>query len=173
MQGFYQNKPQITPGGFGASLGYAPSQFMQKGVSREPEIKIIELSKYTIKFELYNTDLSVANSLRRIMIAEVPTMAIDIVEFKENTSALHDEYIAHRLGLIPLVSHDIDQYQMNDACTCQSMCNRCSVTYKLHTVCNDRDMMEVTSRHIDQGRMQETSVVPVVYVDDSERKTPF
>jgi DNA-directed RNA polymerase II subunit RPB3 len=120
----------------------------QKGRQNEPEIKITELSKYTIKFELYNTDLSVANSLRRIMIAEVPTMAIDIVEIKENTSALHDEYIAHRLGLIPLVSTDIDNFSMNDVCTCQSMCSKCSVTYKLYTVCSDRDQMEVTSRHI-------------------------
>jgi len=67
-------------------------------------VKILEHSRYLIKFELLNTDLSVANALRRIMISEVPTLTIDLVEVRENTSALHDEFIAHRLGLVPLVS---------------------------------------------------------------------
>lgn len=107
-----------------------------KGI-REPEIIVRELSKYTIKFELLNTDLAVANSLRRIIISEVPTMAIDLVEVKENTSALHDEFIAHRLGLIPLTSHGVEKFNMYDKCSCNSMCNSCSVTYKLHAVCSD------------------------------------
>ena len=76
----------------------------------EPEIKILELSKYQMVFELFNTDLSVANSLRRIIISEVPTMAIDIVEVRENTSPLHDEFIAHRIGLVPFLSHDIEEF---------------------------------------------------------------
>ena len=69
---------------------------------RFPKVDILHIAPYEIKFVLSDTDISVANTLRRIMIAEVPTMAIDLVEFHENTTVLNDEYIAHRLGLIPI-----------------------------------------------------------------------
>ena len=42
-------------------------------------LRILESSSYTMRFELTNIDLSVANALRRVIIAEVPTMAIDMV----------------------------------------------------------------------------------------------
>lgn len=65
-------------------------------------IEILESSEDYLKFNVENIDLSLANSLRRIMISEVPTMAIELVKIVNNTSCLNDEYIAHRLGLIPL-----------------------------------------------------------------------
>jgi len=133
----------------------------------EPEIRVLELSKYVIKFELLNTDLAVANSLRRIIIAEIPTLAIDLVEVKENTSALHDEFIAHRLGLIPLTSADVDNFAFSDKCTCDSMCPKCAVNFKLQALCSDRDQMEVNARHITP--LTETSVLPVQYTDDQGR----
>ncbi|PHT96368.1 DNA-directed RNA polymerases II, IV and V subunit 3 [Capsicum chinense] len=57
-----------------------------------------------MKFELRDKDSSIANALRHIMIVEVPTIAVDLVEIKVNSSVLNDEFISHRLGLIPLTS---------------------------------------------------------------------
>jgi len=70
--------------------------------TRDPKIEILELKEDFIRFILNDTDVSVANSLRRVMIGETPTMAIDLVEIDDNTSVLHDEFIAHRLGLVPI-----------------------------------------------------------------------
>src|SRR3989344_4095163 len=44
---------------------------------------------------------SLANAIRR-SVSEVPTLAIDEVEIFSNDSALYDEMISHRIGLIPL-----------------------------------------------------------------------
>lgn len=44
---------------------------------------------------------TLANALRR-SLSEVPTLAIDDVEIYKNDSALYDEVLAHRLGLVPL-----------------------------------------------------------------------
>lgn len=70
----------------------------------EPTFEIIQSDPRECVFLMSGVDISVANALRRIMLAEVPTMAIDFVEITTNTTALPDEFIAHRLGLIPLKS---------------------------------------------------------------------
>ena len=75
---------------------------------RHPKIRILSLDEEKCVFELTNTDPDIANALRRVMIAEVPTVAIDLVEIEVNTTVLNDEFIAHRLGLIPLVSHAVE-----------------------------------------------------------------
>jgi len=52
--------------------------------------------------EIKGIDAPFANALRRILIAEVPTIAFDKAVIYQNTSILQDEVLAHRLGLIPI-----------------------------------------------------------------------
>jgi DNA-directed RNA polymerase I and III subunit RPAC1 len=53
-------------------------------------------------FSLTGIDASIANAFRRILLAEVPTLAIEKVYVHNNTSVVADEVLSHRLGLIPL-----------------------------------------------------------------------
>jgi DNA-directed RNA polymerase I and III subunit RPAC1 len=58
--------------------------------------------KLDLTFSLVGVDTSLANALRRILISEVPTLAIEDVFIYQNTSIIQDEVLAHRLGLVPL-----------------------------------------------------------------------
>ncbi|KAM3235391.1 DNA-directed RNA polymerases II, IV and V subunit 3-like [Capsicum annuum] len=101
---------------------------------RFPRIKIHEANPDFMKFELRDTDSSIANALRHIMIVEVPTIAVDLVEIKVNSSVLNDEFISHRLGLIPLTSERAMSMRFlrdGDACDGDGQCEYCSVEFHL------------------------------------------
>eukprot|EP01138_Halocafeteria_seosinensis_P010258 gb/GECG01010476.1/.p1 GENE.gb/GECG01010476.1/~~gb/GECG01010476.1/.p1 ORF type:complete len:356 (+),score=41.24 gb/GECG01010476.1/:1-1068(+) len=68
---------------------------------RNPEIQVLSQEENRMRVLLSGTDTSVANALRRVMISEVPTVAIHLVTVQENTTILHDEFVSHRLGLVP------------------------------------------------------------------------
>jgi len=93
------------------------------------EIEILERSEKNTRFILRGVSIPFASALRRIMIAEVPSMAIDGVVIVENNSAMDDETLSHRLGLIPLKT-DLKTYVLPSECSCQSElgCNKCRVT---------------------------------------------
>ncbi len=75
-------------------------------------IEMIKKDKKTgrVTFLLKNSNPAFANALRRIMLEAVPSMAIEEVEFVDNNSALYDEVLAHRLGLMPLTT-DLKGYE--------------------------------------------------------------
>ena len=117
-----------------------------KPMRRQPKIEIKELREESITFVLSETDLSVANALRRVMISEIPTLAIDLVDIEKNTSVLHDEFIAHRLGMIPLrYDGDIGRLKENQECNCDDHCDQCSVILELDASCKSNVDLTVTS----------------------------
>jgi DNA-directed RNA polymerases I and III subunit RPAC1 len=76
------------------------------------EMNILEQpDENTLVFEMIHCDVSFANALRRILLAEVPTVALEHVYMWNNNSIIHDEVLAHRLGLIPL---NIDARYLED-----------------------------------------------------------
>ncbi|HIK01628.1 TPA: DNA-directed RNA polymerase subunit D [archaeon] len=55
-----------------------------------------------LEFTLEESTSAFANAIRRIIMSEIPVLAIRDVTFIDNGSALYDEVLSHRLGLIPL-----------------------------------------------------------------------
>ncbi|GMH23628.1 hypothetical protein Nepgr_025471 [Nepenthes gracilis] len=138
-----------------------------EGVSyqRYPRVKIREMRDDYVKFELRDTDSSVANALRRVMIAEVPTIAIDLVEIEVNSSVLNDEFIAHRLGLIPLTSDRAMSMRFSrdcDACDGDGQCEYCSVEFHLRARCIGDQTLDVTSKDLISS---DHTVTPVDFSD--------
>lgn len=71
----------------------------------------INITKRRLNFEIIDSDVAIVNCLRRIILAEYPTVAIGFdpynqqandITFLKNTSALHNEFLGHRISLIPV-----------------------------------------------------------------------
>lgn len=91
------------------------------------KLKIIKKGKEKITFVLDNSNPAFANAFRRIMTSEIPILAVEYVDFEENTSGLFDETVAHRVGLIPL-TFEPKLYNLKEGCKCGGKgCSRCEV----------------------------------------------
>jgi DNA-directed RNA polymerase subunit L len=58
-------------------------------------------------FEIHDVDVSVVNAIRRTILTDIPVVGFmgeekPSFEIKKNTGPLHNEFLQHRLGLIPL-----------------------------------------------------------------------
>ncbi|XP_066474621.1 DNA-directed RNA polymerases I and III subunit RPAC1 isoform X3 [Tiliqua scincoides] len=65
-------------------------------------VDLVHMDENTLEFDMVGIDAAIANAFRRILLAEVPTMAVEKVFVFNNTSIVQDEILAHRLGLIPI-----------------------------------------------------------------------
>ncbi len=97
------------------------------------KIELIDNNKKQnrLTFAIRDTTVAFVNLLRKTIMDEVPTMAIEDVEFRKNSSVLYDEIIAHRLGLLPLKT-DLKSYVLPEECTCKGEgCSKCQLTLSL------------------------------------------
>lgn len=108
------------------------------------KLVVRELTDARCSFTVDGVRPDIVNALRRTLIADVPKMAIDEVEFHmgpirdeegneyDSNSALFDEMIAHRLGMVPIPT-DIQHFTFRDQCECGGAgCPHCTIIYVLN-----------------------------------------
>lgn len=108
------------------------------------DIEIREMKEDFARFVVTDANPQLVNSLRRVLLADVPKMAIQNVEFHlgpimgedgrefESVAPLFDEIVAHRLGLVPLPTY-LDEFNFRAECTCKGEgCPNCTVMYSLN-----------------------------------------
>ncbi len=122
------------------------------------EIKILEKNDTTMRLLIQGVSVAFMNAMRRIMLSEVPSMAIDEVVIIENSSILHDEILSHRLGLISLKS-DLDSYNLPEECPCKSEfgCNLCRVALTLEVEAGENTI----TVYSDALRSENPNITPV------------
>ena len=79
------------------------------------QIVIIRNQGNELEFDMIGVSPAFANAFRRLMISEMPIMAVEKAHIYNNTSIIQDEVLAHRLGLIPLPADPrLFEYKTNE-----------------------------------------------------------
>src|SRR5437016_13481493 len=144
-------------------------------------MKVLAGAPESMRLLIEETEPSYANALRRVLVSDVPKMAIEDVEFHlgpiraedgkeyESVSPLFDEMIAHRLGLVPIPT-DLGLYNRREDCpTCHGEgCPNCTIIYSV----NKRGPGLVTSGDLEpigDARLGPADQkVPIVRLDDGQ-----
>ncbi|KZV36216.1 hypothetical protein F511_14234 [Dorcoceras hygrometricum] len=122
---------KIQSSGAYASMGVDNSMQFEE-FRNKFRVEVIRLTEDDLEVDMIGIDASLANAFRRILIAELPTMAIEKVLVANNTSVIQDEVLAHRLGLIPLKVDPrlFDYISENDEPN-----EKNTIVFKLHVRC--------------------------------------
>ena len=96
------------------------------------KIRILRKKGGIMEFTIEGVTPAFANALRRIMISEIPVLAVEWIDFHDNSSVLFDEVIAHRIGLIPLI-FDPKKFNFTEDCVCEGKgCPSCQAVFALN-----------------------------------------
>ncbi|MCI0563948.1 MAG: DNA-directed RNA polymerase subunit D [Nitrososphaera sp.] len=135
-------------------------------------VDIVEKSDERIVAKFNNVPRQYVNSLRRLAISEVPTLAIDDVVMLENSSVMHDEAVAHRLGLIPLRT-DPGRFVMPHECDCKSTlgCSKCRVLLVLDSEATEKTKVVLSGELVSEDELVKpvSKEIPIVVLAPSQK----
>lgn len=163
-----------TTNSYRDAVKWCEFEHFEAPLPREPVVNVTHVDDLCCKFTLSNTDVSIANAIRRQMHAEVPTMAITTINVEQNDTVLFDEFIAHRLGLLPFTSHGVgdvpgdEGYSFVHDCGCFDGCPYCTAEFVL-----DVENNEDTTRNVTHFDLEDTGKYVRDGVPDHHVVRPF
>lgn len=72
------------------------------------QVKFLKKDGFDYRFLVQNTRNDILNAIRRTIMLHVPVLGIKEVSVYKNESVMPDEMLAHRIGLVPIYSDDVD-----------------------------------------------------------------
>lgn len=136
------------------------------------KLEVFENTEEKLSFIIEGASIEMVNALRRIILTEVPVMAIDEVIVLKNDSPLYDEIISHRLGLIPLKT-DLSVYKLPQDCECGGYgCPMCQVSLTCDVTNTTNSPLEIYSGDLksnDPKIMPVNSKIPIVKIDKKDK----
>ena len=137
-----------------------------------PSLEVVSKTNERIVLRFNNVPRQYVNAIRRISISEVPTLAIDDVVMMENSSVMHDEAIAHRLGLIPLRT-DLKRFVLPQDCDCNKSlgCSKCRVLLVLDSEANDKTKLVTSGELVSEDEVVRpvSRNVPIITLAPSQK----
>lgn len=94
------------------------------------EFKLKDKGTNQLKFVIKDVNPAFVNALRRVSNNRIPVLAIEEVDFYDNSSPLFDEIVAQRLGQVPL-DFDSSDYNFKEECDCDEGCPSCQAVFEL------------------------------------------
>jgi DNA-directed RNA polymerase subunit D len=95
------------------------------------ELDVEHVEDREIRFVIEDVDHAFVNALRRTLLSDVPSLAVEDVTIYDNTSVLFDEILAHRIGLLPIPT-DPESMVLQEECDCGGEgCAECTVLYTM------------------------------------------
>jgi DNA-directed RNA polymerase subunit D len=135
-------------------------------------IEILENQNERIVLKFTNAPRQYVNAIRRISINEVPTLAIDDVVILENSSVMHDEAVAHRLGLIPLRT-DLHRFVLPANCDCNSTlgCSKCRVLLSMDSEASDKTKVVTSGDLISEDELVKplSTEIPIIVLAPAQK----
>lgn len=116
-----------------------------------PKFQLLDNTLFHLTLNISQSDVSIVNGIRRIILSEFPCVAIEQVIIEENSSDILDEILVHKIAFISfeLNLDIINKFEYCKDCNCNITCEKCCIEFLLDESCGENEIVKkITTEHL-------------------------